>query len=125
MLFVITTYYIPHISGLPMIEVNYKEENKKFAPEEISALVLGSIKTFICKELKVDASTVIDAVVTVPAYFIDSQRVATKHAAEIAGINVLALINEPTAASIAHGLNNMNVSINPSALHCVIVVNDC
>ena len=94
-----------------MIEVNYKGENQKFAPEEISALVLGSIKTSICKKLKVAASTVIDAVVTVPAYFIDSQRVATKIAAEIAGINVIALINETTAASIAHGLSNKKVSL--------------
>jgi molecular chaperone DnaK (HSP70) len=93
-----------------MIEVTYNEEKKHYAPEEISALVLGSIKKSICKELKMPASTVIDAVVTVSAYFIDSQRVATKNAAEIAGINVLALINEPTAASIANGLNSKNVS---------------
>ncbi|CAI5491247.1 unnamed protein product [Closterium sp. Naga37s-1] len=86
----------------PMIEVRYKAERKQFAPEEVSSMVLTKMKeiaeTFLGKKIK-------DAVVTVPAYFNDSQRQATKDAGVIAGLNVMRIINEPTAAAIAYGLD--------------------
>mmetsp|Transcript_4883 Transcript_4883/g.7846 ORF Transcript_4883/g.7846 Transcript_4883/m.7846 type:complete len:652 (-) Transcript_4883:1190-3145(-) len=86
----------------PQIEVNYKGESKTFAPEEISAMVLLKMKetseSFLGNEVK-------NAVITVPAYFNDSQRQATKDAGAITGLNVLRIINEPTAAAIAYGLD--------------------
>merc|ERR1711968_3901 len=89
-------------SGKPMIEVQYKGEKKEFGAEEISAMVLTKMKTvaeaFLGKEVQ-------SAVITVPAYFNDSQRQATKDAGTIAGLNVLRIINEPTAAAIAYGLD--------------------
>jgi len=88
--------------GKPKIQVDYKGESKTFFPEEISAMVLVKMKetaeAFLGKTVK-------DAVVTVPAYFNDSQRQATKDAGTIAGLNVLRIINEPTAAAIAYGLD--------------------
>ncbi|KAK9740672.1 hypothetical protein RND81_03G052800 [Saponaria officinalis] len=85
-----------------MIVVNYMGEEKIFTPEEISAMVLGKMKSVAEDFL---GCTVKNAVVTVPAYFSDSQRRATKDAATIAGLNVVAIINEPTAAAIAYGLD--------------------
>jgi len=86
----------------PMIQVKYKNEEKTFAAEEISSMVLTKMKTtaesFLGTEIK-------NAVITVPAYFNDSQRQATKDAGVIAGLNVLRIINEPTAAAIAYGLD--------------------
>tara|TARA_B100000886_G_scaffold220664_5_gene153405 strand:- start:1513 stop:3441 length:1929 start_codon:yes stop_codon:yes gene_type:complete len=88
-------------NGNPAIEVKYKDEVKRFQPEEISAMVLTKMKEIAEAFLGV---TVTDAVITVPAYFNDSQRQATKDAGVIAGLNVLRIINEPTAAAIAYGL---------------------
>jgi L1 cell adhesion molecule like protein len=88
----------------PQIEVEYKGETKRFLPEEISAMVLTKMKMIAESYL---GSTVSDAVVTVPAYFNDSQRQATKDAGVIAGLNVLRIINEPTAAAIAYGLDKV------------------
>lgn len=86
----------------PYIRVLYKGEEKDFSPEEVSAMVLVKMKetaeVFLGKTIK-------DAVVTVPAYFNDSQRQATKDAGTISGLNVLRIINEPTAAAIAYGLD--------------------
>merc|ERR1712013_964920 len=88
--------------GTPIIEVDYKGESKQFKAEEISSMVLSKMKevaeAYLGKEVK-------NAVVTVPAYFNDSQRQATKDAGSISGLNVLRIINEPTAAAIAYGLD--------------------
>ena len=85
-----------------MIKVNYLGEDKTFSPQEISAMVLTKMRDIseakLGKEVK-------KAVVTVPAYFNDSQRLATKDAGAIAGLDVLRIINEPTAAAIAYGLD--------------------
>merc|ERR1711974_223937 len=89
----------------PYIGVEYKNEAKEFAPEEVSAMVLTKMKEIAEAYL---GKTVRDAVVTVPAYFNDSQRQATKDAGVIAGLNVLRIINEPTAAAIAYGLDKKN-----------------
>ncbi|XP_027104461.1 heat shock cognate 70 kDa protein-like [Coffea arabica] len=86
----------------PMIVVTHKGKEKQFAAEEISSMVLGKMKEIA--EAYV-GSTVKNAVVTVPAYFNDSQRQATKDAGVIAGLNVLRIIKEPTAAAIAYGLD--------------------
>ncbi|KAM3141520.1 70-kilodalton heat shock protein [Paramecium bursaria] len=87
----------------PLIVVKHKGETKRFHPEEISSMVLTKMKEIA--EAYV-GRTIKNAVITVPAYFNDSQRQATKDAGQIAGINVLRIINEPTAASIAYGLDN-------------------
>ena len=86
----------------PKIQVDYKGESKTFFPEEISSMVLVKMKEIA--EAYLD-KTVTNAVVTVPAYFNDSQRQATKDAGTISGLNVLRIINEPTAAAIAYGLD--------------------
>ena len=86
----------------PMIVVSYKNEEKQFSPEEISSMVLIKMREVAESFL---GHAVKNAVVTVPAYFNDSQRQATKDAGSISGLNVLRIINEPTAAAIAYGLD--------------------
>lgn len=88
--------------GKPKIQVEYKGEVKKFAPEEVSSMVLTKMREIAETYL---GGKVTDAVVTVPAYFNDSQRQATKDAGAIAGLNILRIINEPTAAALAYGLD--------------------
>ncbi|KAK9366141.1 heat shock protein 70 family [Lipomyces kononenkoae] len=88
--------------GKPVIQVEFKAETKVFTPEEISSMVLTKMKETAEGFL---GGTVNNAVITVPAYFNDSQRQATKDAGLIAGLNVLRIINEPTAAAIAYGLD--------------------
>jgi len=90
----------------PKIEVTYKDEKKTFFPEEISSMVLTKMKETAEAYL---GKTVTNAVITVPAYFNDSQRQATKDAGTISGMNVLRIINEPTAAAIAYGLDKKAV----------------
>jgi len=90
-------------NNIPKIQVTYKEEDKEFTPQEISSFILEKMKStaeaYLGKEVK-------NAVITVPAYFNDAQRQATKDAGLICGLNVLRIINEPTAAAIAYGLDN-------------------
>jgi heat shock protein 1/8 len=88
--------------GKPKVRVEYKNESKTFSPEEISSMILLKMKETAEAYL---GTPVKDAVVTVPAYFNDSQRQATKDAGAICGLNVLRIINEPTAAAIAYGLD--------------------
>jgi len=101
----------------PQINVKFKGEEKKFHPEEISAMVIQRLKetteAYIGHELK-------KVVITVPAYFNDSQRQATKDAGTIAGLEVLRIINEPTSAAIAYGLDK-----NDSDKEINIIVFDC
>jgi len=86
----------------PHIEADTAEGRKTFAPEEISAMVLGKMREIAEEYL---GKKIVNAVVTVPAYFNDAQRQATKDAGTIAGLNVMRIINEPTAAAIAYGLD--------------------
>ena len=87
-----------------MFEVEYMGENKRFYPEQISAMILENLKMCASKYLGVEVNK---AVVTVPAYFNDAQRGATKNAGLIAGLDIIRIINEPTSASLAYGINNM------------------
>merc|ERR1712173_542958 len=89
-------------NGLPKLKVEYQSEEKTFTPEEIGSMVLVKMKETAEAYL---GTSVNEAVITVPAYFNDSQRQATKDAGMIAGLNVLRIINEPTAAAIAYGLD--------------------
>eukprot|EP01121_Diplochlamys_sp_Union-15-3_P015684 TRINITY_DN522_c0_g1_i3.p1 TRINITY_DN522_c0_g1~~TRINITY_DN522_c0_g1_i3.p1 ORF type:complete len:657 (+),score=169.78 TRINITY_DN522_c0_g1_i3:72-2042(+) len=102
-------YKIVNQDGKPYIEVSVKGESKRFSPEEISAIILQKMKNiaeaYIGKPIQ-------NAVVTVPAYFNDAQRQATKDAGTIAGLNVLRIINEPTAAAIAYGLDEKGAEKN-------------
>lgn len=88
--------------GKPKIRVKYKGEMKTFFPEEISSMILSKMKETAEAYLGCNVS---QAVITVPAYFNDSQRQATKDAGTIAGLDVQRIINEPTAAAIAYGLD--------------------
>merc|ERR1711906_46280 len=93
---------VPKDGDKPHIQVQFKGETKSFSPEEISSMILTKMKetseAFLGEDVK-------HAVITVPAYFNDSQRQATKDAGTIAGLNVMRIINEPTAAAIAYGLD--------------------
>ncbi|XP_043219640.1 heat shock protein 70 B2-like [Amphibalanus amphitrite] len=95
-------FTVANEAGKPRIEVEYKGERKRFTPEEISSMVLTKMKETAEAYL---GSKISDAVITVPAYFNDSQRQATKDAGRIAGLNVKRIINEPTAAALAYGLD--------------------
>lgn len=88
-------------NGNPAMQVKYKGESKTYAPEQISSMILGKMKEIA---EAYTGSSVTDVVITIPAYFNDAQRQATKDAATIAGLNALRIINEPTAAALAYGL---------------------
>jgi heat shock protein 1/8 len=95
-------FKVTNKGGKPYIEVQYRGETKEFSPEEVSSMVLLKMKEIAESYL---GTTITNAVITVPAYFNDSQRQATKDAGTISGLNVLRIINEPTAAAIAYGLD--------------------
>ncbi|KAH3687274.1 hypothetical protein WICPIJ_001736 [Wickerhamomyces pijperi] len=95
-------YKIVDRQGQPAVQVEIQGEKKAFTPEEISAMILGKMKNIAEDYL---GKKVTNAVVTVPAYFNDAQKQATKDAGTIAGLNVLRIVNEPTAAAIAYGLD--------------------
>ena len=99
------TYTVKDVNGQPRVDIDGKE----YTPQEISAMILQKMKKtaeeFLNEEVK-------DAVITVPAYFNDSQRKATKEAGEIAGLNVLRIINEPTAAALAYGYDKVDCDKN-------------
>lgn len=95
-------YKVVDKKGRPAIQVEVNDKEEFFTPEQISALILGKMKQIAEDYL---GKKVTHAVVTVPAYFNDAQRQATKDAGTIAGLNVLRIVNEPTAAAIAYGLD--------------------
>ncbi|KAJ6495607.1 heat shock protein 70 family [Mycena vitilis] len=95
-------FQVTERNGKPSISVQYQGEKRDFSPEEISAMVLVKMKETAEAYL---GEKVTHAVITVPAYFNDAQRTATKDAGTIAGLNVLRVLNEPTAAALAYGLN--------------------
>merc|ERR1712078_532484 len=97
----------------PHLQVDYKGETKAFSPEEISSMILVKMKETAEAYL---GEKVTDAVITVPAYFNDGQRQATKDAGKIAGLNVQRIINEPTAAAIAYGLDKNNAASEKNVL---------
>ena len=97
-------FEVVDVNGKPNIQVEWKGEKHTFLPEEVSATVLQKMKATAEAYL---GHVVKDAVITVPAYFNDSQRQATKDAGAIAGLNVLRIINEPTAAALAYGLDRV------------------
>ncbi|CAI0443139.1 unnamed protein product, partial [Linum tenue] len=101
-------YPVVNRDGKPYVEVEFNsapKEVKSFSPEEISAMILGKMKETAESYL---GNPVTGAVITVPAYFNDAQRQSTKDAGRIAGLNVLRIVNEPTAAAIAYGMNHQN-----------------
>ena len=93
------------VHGKPCFEVQHENKTKQYSPEQISAMVLTKMKQTASAYLGCEVT---DAVITVPAYFNDSQRQATKDAGTISGLNVLRIINEPTAAALAYGLDKNN-----------------
>lgn len=95
-------YKVINKSNKPVFQVEFRGETKEFSPEEIGSMVLTKMKEIAEAFI---GEKVTDAVITVPAYFNDSQRQATKDAGVIAGLNILRIINEPTAAAVAYGLD--------------------
>lgn len=99
------TYTVKDVNGQPRVDIDGKE----YTPQEISAMILQKMKKTAEEYLNDEVK---DAVITVPAYFNDSQRKATKEAGEIAGLNVLRIINEPTAAALAYGYDKVDCDKN-------------
>lgn len=98
------------VNGKPYVEVQYMNETKQYSPEQIASMILSKMKQIASAFLGTDIT---DVVITVPAYFNDNQKQATKDAGRIAGLNVLRIINEPTAAALAYGLDkNTNKESN-------------
>jgi heat shock protein 1/8 len=109
------SYTVKGKNNKPIIQVKYKGEDKDFTPEEVSSMILVKMKEIAEAYL---GESVTDAVITVPAYFNDSQRQSTKDAATIAGLNCLRIINEPTAAAIAYGLDKKGKGCNVLVFDC-------
>ena len=99
------TYTVKDVNGQPRVDIDGKE----YTPQEISAMILQKMKKTAEEYLN---DEVRDVVITVPAYFNDSQRKATKEAGEIAGLNVLRIINEPTAAALSYGYDKVDCDKN-------------
>ena len=99
------TYTVKDVNGQPRVDIDGKE----YTPQEISAMILQKMKKTAEEYLNDEVK---DVVITVPAYFNDSQRKATKEAGEIAGLNVLRIINEPTAAALAYGYDKVDSDKN-------------
>jgi len=99
------TYNVVNENGFPRVDI----DGRKYTPQEISATILQKMKKTAEDYL---GAEVTDAVITVPAYFDDSQRNATKEAGQIAGLNVLRIINEPTAAALAYGIDKADKDLN-------------
>ena len=99
------TYTVKDVNGQPRVDIDGKE----YTPQEISAMIIQKMKKTAEEYLNDEVK---DAVITVPAYFNDSQRKATKEAGEIAGLNVLRIINEPTAAALAYGYDKVDCDKN-------------
>ena len=95
-------YNVVNKNNKPIVQVQFMGEQKEFSPEEISAMILTKMRSVAEDFL---GQKVVNAVITVPAWFSDAQRQATKDAGVIAGLNVLRIINEPTAAAIAYGMD--------------------
>jgi len=106
-------FEVVNSGGLPKLKVEYKNEEKTFTPEEVSSMVLVKMKETAEAYLGTEVN---EAVITVPAYFNDSQRQATKDAGVISGMKVLRIINEPTAAAIAYGLDKNKDSAESNVL---------
>jgi len=106
-------FEVVNSGGLPKLKVEYKNEEKTFTPEEVSSMVLVKMKETAEAYLGTEVN---EAVITVPAYFNDSQRQATKDAGVISGMKVLRIINEPTAAAIAYGLDKKKDSAESNVL---------
>jgi len=100
---------VPDQNGRPLVKVQYNNESRTFKPEEISAMILGYLRDTAEQFL---GEPVKEAVITVPAYFNDAQRQATKDAATIAGLTCLRIINEPTAACLCYGFERDNTDLN-------------
>ncbi|KAK2719455.1 heat shock 70 kDa protein cognate 4-like [Artemia franciscana] len=100
-------FKVINVDGKPRIQVQFQGKTETFMPEQISSMILGKMKEIAEAYI---GEPVTDAVVTVPAYFNDAQRQATKDAGVIANLNILRIINEPTAAAIAYGLDKKNDS---------------
>lgn len=98
-------YSVVNDGGYPKVDI----EGRKYTPQEISAIILQKMKKTAEDYL---GENVKDAVITVPAYFSDSQRQATKEAGEISGLNVLRIVNEPTAAALAYGIDKSDKDMN-------------
>ena len=109
------TYKVVNEKNRPKVEINLNDTLKTYSPEEISAMILTKMKTIAESYI---GKTVTDCVITTPAYFNDAQRQSTKDAGLIAGMNVLRVINEPTAAAIAYGLDKKDKARNVLIFDC-------
>lgn len=113
--------YLPfdviNVKKKPKMQVQFQGQTKQYSPEEISSMVLTSMKETAEKQLN---KKITKAVITVPAYFGESQRQSTKNAGKIAGLEVVQIINEPTAAAIAYGLQENLVVVTETSRNVLV-----